>query len=126
MKPKPSRKLSVHISRQFSYEAFGLETPIKDASIAKRKDVPRLIENGQDLTPFDLIEKDYNSDCSEECDDALTWIPRIMEGIVTEGKIDSYSQPPALASFILGIRVPTCSIFASSFATTLYESQGAR
>ena len=101
MKPKPSRKLSVHISRQFSYEAFGLETPIKDASIAKRKDAPRLIENGQDLTPFDLIEKDYNSDCSEECDDALTWIPRIMEGIVTEGKIDSYSQPPALASFIL-------------------------
>jgi hypothetical protein len=94
MKPKRSRKLSVHVSKQFSYEAFGLETPIQDASIAKTKDAHRLIENGQDLTPSDLIEKDSDSDCSEDSDDALTWIPRIMEGLVTEGEFDSYSEPP--------------------------------
>jgi len=88
MKPKPSRKPSVLISRQFSDEAFGLETPIKDASVvAKMKDAPRLIENGQDLTPFDLIERDDNSDCSEDCNDALTWIPSIMKGLLTEGKL---------------------------------------
>ena len=83
MKPKPSRKPSVLVSRRFSLaDKFKVD---EDSSVVNKTATPRLIENGQDLTPSNLvpIDTDYDSD------DASDWIPNLVEGILSEGEFDS-------------------------------------
>jgi hypothetical protein len=83
MKPHPprERKPSVLVSRKFS-----LADKLKiddDSSVVNKIVTPRLIENGQDLTPSNLvpIDTDYDSD------DELSWIPNLVKGIVSEGEV---------------------------------------